>query len=106
MPTRGPLYDHMRKRPHGVVFLMPGIKYTWLAYKKDDGTDELITAYSRKRDCFRALRQAGYKQHGSSWSLPSPTIETTPTQPVGTVLVFEGESEPVEMAWPFPPSSE
>lgn len=104
MTTKGPLHAHMVKRPHGVIFIESGTKYHWLCYKRDDGVKELICAYSRKRDCVRALRQAGYKQHGSSWSLPLAKTEETPTRPTGTVLVFEGESEPVEMAWPFPPS--
>lgn len=82
---KSPLQEFMQKNPHSVVVLVEDRLYgprgggTWLVNRSGSGIGELIHLYSRKRDAIRALRKAGYRQHGSSWSLPATIEETQPT---------------------------
>lgn len=95
------------KNAHRVIFIhepLRGGKGAWLAFRRDDGTMDLLSFYCRKRDAFRALRKEGYLQHGSSWSLPSTMKETMPIHPEETarkVLVLQSGEEPQMKSWPF-----
>jgi len=94
-----PLQKFKEKNPHRVIWIDSANRKNggWLVYRRDDGVRDLITHYSRWRDAVRALKAAGYQQHGSSWSLPSTTQGTAPIRPEN----WEHPAEKIEVAWPF-----
>jgi hypothetical protein len=100
--TRGPLFQFMQTNRHRVLHIWQSrlSDEAWIQYRRDDGVTDVIVKYSRKRDAVRALRQAGYRQHGTSWSVPVASAGNPSTSPEPLEYQPATELAP-EASWPF-----